>query len=103
MLTKQDLKEIRGIVREEVETEVKNAKEDLSYEVSSVKIRNSYELSQINNRLKNLEIGQSRLEKGQKRIQKDVSYTRKFLDFRDIQNEKRIAKIENKLQIEPAI
>lgn len=110
MLTKTDLQQIRGVVREEVEAEVKNAKSDLEHQIFRVEIRNSSELSEIHDRLKNLEVGQSRLEKsfvrlekGQMRIQKDVTYTRNFLDHRDILNEKRIAKIEAKLQIEPAI
>jgi hypothetical protein len=95
-LTNDDLKKIRGVVREEVEAEVGNAKRDLDSSISSVRLRNSYELNQVNNRLKNLEIGQ-------RKIQKDVEYTVDFLDKQDIKTEKRIEKVERKLNLQPAI
>jgi hypothetical protein len=102
-LTTNDLKKIRGVVREEVEAEVGNAKRDLDSSISSVRLRNSYELTQVNNRLKNLEVGQGRLESGQKKIQKSLDYAVNFLDKQDIKTEKRIEKIERKLDIQPAI
>jgi hypothetical protein len=95
-LTNDDLKKIRGVVREEVEAEVGNAKRDLDSSISSVRLRNSYELNQVNNRLKNLEIGQ-------RKIQKDVEYTVDFMDKQDIKTEKRIEKVERKLNLQPAI
>jgi hypothetical protein len=92
-LTNDDLKKIRGVVREEVEAEVGNAKRDLDASISSVRLRNSYELNQINNRLKNLEIGQSK-------IQKDLDSTIDFLDKQDIKTEKRIERVEKKLNLQ---
>jgi hypothetical protein len=92
-LTNDDLKKIRGVVREEVEAEVGNAKGDLDSSLSSLRLRNSYELSQISNRLKNLEVGQ-------RKIQKDLDNTIDFLDKQDIKTEKRLEKVEKKLNLQ---
>ena len=99
MLTKIDLKEIRDVVREEVEAEVGNAKDELDSRITRVEIRNSYELGQINHRLKNLEIGVARLEKGQKKIQKDLNSQINFLDKDHLSNLRRIKRIEEHLHL----
>ena len=63
MLTKDDLRVFRKLVREEVEAEGKNIKDDLGYDISSLKIRVSAELGEVKDRLKNLEIRVLSVEK----------------------------------------
>lgn len=56
MLTKTDLNQIRKIVREEVETESQNIKDEIQADIKMSLVRISGELSQVKDRLKNLEI-----------------------------------------------
>ncbi len=93
MLTKSDLQQIRGVIREEVETEVGNAKSDLASDITRVQLRNSSDLMAIQNRLKNLEIGQ-------RKIQKDINYQIDILDKDHLSNSRRIKRIEEELQIQ---
>lgn len=96
MLTKTDLQQIRGVVREEVEAEVGNAKSDLASNITRVQLRNSSDLMDIQNRLKNLEVGQ-------RKIQKDLNFQINFLDKDHLSNLRRIQRIEEKLQIQPTV
>jgi hypothetical protein len=96
MLTKTDLQQIRGVVREEVEAEVGNFKHGFDSNLARLEIRNSYELTKINDRLKNLEIGQ-------RKIQKDLTYQINILDKDHLSNLRRITRIEEKLQIQPTV
>ena len=56
MLTKTDLKEIRKIIREEVETESQNIKTELQSDMIMSTMRIMSELDKIKDRLKNIEI-----------------------------------------------
>lgn len=111
MLTKDDLKQIRGVMREEIETEGRNIRDDVESKLFETKVRVVTEVSELSNRVKNLEIrtnsldtkvtnGFKKIANSLNRIQKDVTNTRNFLDNRDIANEKRIKVIERKLQIQ---
>lgn len=62
MLTKADLKEIRKIVREEVETESQNIKDEIQADIKMSLVRISGELNQIKDRLKNLEIKVNKIQ-----------------------------------------
>lgn len=99
MLTKTDLQQIRGVVREEV----KITKSELGNDIAMFRARVAEEFRGVNNRLKNLEIGVVRLEKGQRKIQKDLAYQINILDKDHLSNLRRIERIEEKLQIQPTV
>ena len=73
MLTNGDLKQIRKVIREEVEAEVDNAKKSLKNDIvmSRIKIQNN--IGELSDRIKNLEIGQKSLDKKLDQIQEDIS------------------------------
>jgi len=56
MLTKTDLSQIRKIIREEVETESQNIKDEIQADIKMSLVRISGELHRIQDRLKNVEI-----------------------------------------------
>lgn len=87
MLTKTDLEEVRKIIREEVETESQNAKEELQADLKMNMVRTVSELREIKDRLKNLEIKVNK-------IQKDLKYAVNFLDKEGLKISKRVARIE---------
>ena len=88
MLTKQDLKEIekltKRVVREEVETEGENIRIELGSDIRMAGMRTTHELSEVNNRLKNLEIRSSRVEKGIIKLQRDLKVTSNTLDVENL-------------------
>jgi len=94
MLTKSDLSEIRKVIREEVEAESENTKNDLRSEMKMNMIRTVSELRELNTRMKNLEIKTNI-------IQKDVKYTADFLDRENIKTKKSVQRIEEHLHLEP--
>jgi len=94
MLTKTDLKEIRKIIREEVETEVQNAKNELESEMKMNLVRTLSEVRDIKDRLKNAEIKLSK-------IQKDLKNAINFLDKEGLKIQKRVEIIEKHLSLEP--
>ncbi|OGM19135.1 hypothetical protein A2955_05240 [Candidatus Woesebacteria bacterium RIFCSPLOWO2_01_FULL_37_19] len=94
MLTKVDLKEIRKIIREEVETEAENTKSELQSEMKMNMIRIVGELKDISSRMKNMEIKVNK-------IQKDLKYSVNFLDKFGLNTQKRIEGIEKHLRLEP--
>ena len=94
MLTKDDLKQIRSVVREEVETEVGNAKQDLESKIFRLEIHNSSELTNINNRLKNSEI---RIKQEIKKVYDKLDKMDMFLDKEVMADRKRIVQIEERL------
>ncbi len=94
MLTKIDFKEIRKIVREEVETEIQNAKEDLQAEMKMNLVRSTKETRDVKDRLKNVDIKLNN-------IQKDMKYTTNFLDKEGLKAQKRVDRIEKHLRLPP--
>ena len=94
MLSKKDFKEIRKIVREEVETEIQNAKEDLQSEMKMNLIRSTKETRDLKDRIKNIDIKLNN-------IQKDMKYTINFLDKEGLKLQKRVDRIEKRLQPPP--
>jgi uncharacterized phage infection (PIP) family protein YhgE len=68
MLTKDDLDLIRGVIREEVEAEAKTTRQEIT--VRYVKLIT--EVNKVADRVKDVEITGTRLEKGQQAIQGDV-------------------------------
>ena len=81
MLTKTDFKEIRKIIREEVEMKMNL-------------VRTLTEVREIKDRLKNVEI---KILK----IQKDLKYAVNFLDKEGLRISKKVERIEKHLSLEP--
>ena len=94
MLTKTDLKEIRKIIREEVETESENNKSEIQAEMKMNMIRVVTEIRELSSRLKNVEV---KLNK----MQKDLKYSVNFLDKFGLKIQSRVERIEEHLRLEP--
>ena len=80
MLTKIDLSQIKKVVREEVEAEGKNIRDGIESEVRMSRMRLQSDVSDLGDRLKNIEIRATSLEKGNKEILKHIRKIRKDLD-----------------------
>jgi len=94
MLTKTDLKEIRKLIREEVESESQNVKDELQAEMKMNLVRTLTEIREVKDRLKNVEI---KINK----IQKDLKYSVNFLDKFGLNIQKRVERIEGHLRLPP--
>ena len=100
MLTNGDLKQIRKVIREEVEAEVDNAKKSLKNDIvmSRIKIQNN--IGELSDRMKNLEIGQKSLDKKLDQIQEDISEILTAVDKRQTSLEKRVLVLEEHSSIQ---
>jgi len=94
MLTKNEFKEFRKIIREEIEAESENMTNELQTEMKVNMMRTIGELKELNTRIKNVEV---KLNK----IQKDVRYTVDFLDKEGFKTQKRVERLENHLHLSP--
>lgn len=106
MLDKTDLSQIRKIIREEVETEVSDARQTLETLIRLTKMELKSEISDVDDRLKNVQIATNNLEKDMKIVKKDVREIHKTIntivknyDEGDTALGKRVTKIETHLQI----
>lgn len=101
MLTKQDLSEIRKVVREEVENEVKAAKEELGADIIMARIRVQNDIEELKNRIKNVEIRLTGLEtkitKMHKGLKNEIKMVVEFLDKDNMKTVKRVMHIESHL------
>jgi|WetSurSiteA1Bulk_404760.scaffolds.fasta_scaffold450690_1 hypothetical protein len=101
MLTKDDFKEIRKIVREEVSVETDDLKED----VKSGQMRVRMDIGKLDDRIKNLEIRIGNLEKntekGFKKTHQKFDDLIDFLDVEHLKNLKKIERIETHLGFTP--
>lgn len=70
MLTKTDLSQIRKIIREEVEAEVKDSTQTLGTTIRESRMKVQYDINQLDDRIKNVEI---RLDNSDKNTQTVVS------------------------------
>ena len=127
MLTKLDLSQIRKVVREEVETEVKDTTQTLRSEIRESRMRVQSDIRDLDDRMKNVEVRMdghekssslviealdkiegrlSGLEKDAKDIKKRVRKTEKTVDVMIDQfdkeivgTQKRVSRIEEHLQL----
>lgn len=106
MLTKNDLSQIRKVVREEVEVEAKTTRTDIEYEIKRVRIEFSLRLDKVEDYLKNIDIKNSRLEKEMQKMRKDITQIKKdinsligYSDENHIRLRKRIEKIEEQINL----
>jgi hypothetical protein len=114
MLTKNDLKEIRKVIREEVEAEVKDSTSNIegTVRLSALNIRN--DVDGLDDRLKNVGVRTDRVLKDMKTIvfdalkpvKKDLNYLKKTIniavrrfDEADVKMDKRVRKIEDHLDL----
>jgi len=63
MLTKSDLKQIQNILREEIESESKNTKQELLAEIKLARLEIQNDINNIGKRLKNVEIILNKMQK----------------------------------------
>jgi len=111
MLTKVDLNKIRKVVREEVETEVKDSTRTIDNQIRLSRMQVQNEINELDDRMKNVEI---RIElvgkdvkdvkkevgdvkKRTRKIEKTVDLTAQLLDKDIVKTIKRVRRIEEHL------
>lgn len=106
MLTKTDLKQIQTIVRQEVTREGKTIRSDIRGEMKLLKMELSNRITQVEERLANIEIRLTNVEKDIflikkdiKKIKKDLIYSVDFLDREFLQLNRRVERIEERLNL----
>lgn len=106
MVTNDDLKKFRGIVREEIEA---NSDENKA-ELKLIRMELSNKVSDLSNRVKNLDIKITKevstvskdiaqIKKEVKKIQKELAFGIKYLDNRILEQRGRVETIEDQLGI----
>jgi copper chaperone CopZ len=102
MLAKSDLqaieKLVRGVVREEIETESEAIREELTSEILNSRMRIQNDVDEVKNRVKNVDIKLTKVHKDLKKENKDIL---DFLDKQDVRLHKRVTRIENHLNLPP--
>lgn len=111
MLTKTDLQAIDKLlgkrVREEIEAEGKNTRDDLKSDIINFRIRIQQEIRELADRIKNLEIHMNNFEKDNKK--EFLKLNKRFTDLFDflgkdqLKTLKRVERIEEHLNLEPTV
>lgn len=109
MLTKTDLQAIDKMfskrVREEIEAEGKNIRDELKSDILNSRIRIQQEIRDLADRIKNLEIRVNNLEKDTKKnfqaLNKRFTELFNFLDKDQLRTSKWVERIEEHLNLEP--
>ncbi|MEK7113007.1 MAG: hypothetical protein AAB875_06875 [Patescibacteria group bacterium] len=113
MLTKTDLSEIqkiitvtaKKIVREEIEAEGKNTRDELKGDLITSRMRIQQEIRDLADRIKNLEIrvnnSANNSNKGFKNLDKRFTRLFDFLDKDQLKTAKRVERIEVHLKLPP--
>ncbi len=106
MLTQDDLKAIRKVVREEVKTEVKDSTRTLDGQIRIFRMEVQRDISELDDRMKNVEIRADNAQKDTEGIKKDLKYIKKTVDIisknydeGDVALGKRVARIEQHLAL----
>lgn len=101
MLTKNDLDQIRKVVRQEVKVEVKDSTRTLDSQIRLSRMQVQANIGELDDRMKNVEIRLDNVGDKVKKVQKDASRIRKdqgiildLLDKEQMQQRKRIARLE---------
>jgi flagellar motility protein MotE (MotC chaperone) len=104
MLTSRDLKAIKKVIREEIETEGRNIKDSLEDEIRTANLHIREAIHDQGNRIKDVEVRLSSVEKEIKglrkdtrKLQKDVSTAINVFNVEDTRLAKRVSKIESHL------
>ena len=108
MLTKQDLNQIKKVVRDEVVSEGKHTQDELRTEIKLSRMQIQNDINGLTNRVKNLELQTNetgkaivKLQKDVTKIKKDAKFTANFLDREHLLLERRTKRIETHLGIQP--
>lgn len=107
MLTKADIQMISEVVskriREEVEAEGKNTRDDLKSDLITSRMRLQQEIRELADRIKNLEIRVNRSDEnskeGFKKLDKRFTDLFDFLDKDQLRTSKRVDRIEDHLNL----
>ena len=107
MLTKADLSAIDKLVtkriREEVEAEGKNTRDELKSDLITARMRLDQQIRELADRIKNLEIrvnnADKNSEKGFKKLDKRFTDLFDFLDKDQLKTTKRVERIEKHLKL----
>lgn len=108
MLTKNDLSQIRGVIREEIEAETDNHKAELKL----VRMEISNRITDLSSRVKNLDLKLTKsvsgiagdiaqIKKDVKKIQKDVAAHANYFDKEYLELKSRAKIVEDRLGISP--
>ena len=106
MLSTSDLKAIKKIVREEVETEARNTKESLEHEIRTANLHIREAIHEQGDRIKNVEVRLYSLDeevkgsrKDIRKLQKDVSVAIDVFNAEDTRLAKQVNRIEEHLNL----
>lgn len=101
MLTKNDLDQIRKVVRQEVKVEVKDSTQTLNSQIRLSRMQVQANIGEVDDRIKNVEIRLDDVANNVKKIQKNVSKLQRtqdemldLLDKEQMQQRKRITRLE---------
>ena len=101
MLTKQDLKAIKSVVRDEVVSEAETTKSNLRAEIKMSRIRIQEDISNLTGRVKNLEQKTDINNKYISQVDKKVDLVIKAFDREYLDLQKRVSRVETHLQFKP--
>ncbi len=101
MLTKNDLNQIRKVIRQEVKVEVKDSTQTLGSQIRISRMQVQANIGELDDRMKNVEIRLDDVGSQVKKTQKDVSQIKRnqdvmldLLDKEQMQQRKRIIRLE---------
>lgn len=94
MLTKSDLSSIQKIIREEVGNEAKATKDELRSDILTTRVRVQSDIMDLKDRIKNLEIGTTRMHQD---LKEEIKMAVNFLDRENVKTTKRVRRIEDHL------
>ncbi|HUD09463.1 MAG TPA: hypothetical protein VMR77_01490 [Patescibacteria group bacterium] len=104
MLTKNDLDQVRKVIRQEVKVEVKDSTQTLGSQIRLSRMQVQANIGELDDRIKNVEIKLDDVANNAKKIQKDVSLLKRdqgtmldLLDKEQMQQRKRIARLEEEV------
>ncbi len=112
MLTKTDLSQIKGIVksetkkivRQEIEAEGKNIRDDSRSELRSARMRIQEDVRELSGRIKNLEIRVNsmgrEMKKEFKKVREEIKNSVNFLDKDYVRLKSKVERIKTHLKLE---
>jgi len=99
MLAKTDIQQIRGVVREEIEAEVSNAKTSLESQIRMSRMQVQHDISQLGDKVKDIEIDLKDIKKRVRKTEKTVDIMIDMFDKDIIAVGKRVEKVEQHLSL----
>lgn len=99
MLTKSDVTQIRNVIREELENEVRALKDELQADITMSRMRLQEDIGELKDRIKNLEL---RVTKMHKELKEEIKLVSLVLDKDNMKTQKRVERIEDHLGLAQA-